>query len=134
MAINGACSLWIEQRISEELEEKEITGKSLREIGREISAEIERIFESKVKPGTIAVKAYRMEGVTNVTPKSNIESKTITYKSEGGSQTHPPTNRGGARENAGRKPANYCAPNIALGEKEILEKALEDRRWNAQNR
>ena len=26
MAINEACSLWIEQRVSEELEEKEITG------------------------------------------------------------------------------------------------------------
>ena len=44
MVISGACSLWIEQRISEELEEKKITGKLLREIGREISAEIERIF------------------------------------------------------------------------------------------
>ena len=68
--------------------------------------------------------AGRMQGVTNVTPKSNIESKTITYKSEVGSQTHPPTNRDGTRENAGRESADYCQPVIALGEKEILAAAL----------
>ena len=86
--------------------------------------EIERIFEAKIKPETLAIKASRMQGVTNVTLESNIESKTITYKSEVGLQTHPPTNRGGTRENAGRESANYCQPAIALGEKEILVAAL----------
>ena len=121
MAINEACSLWIEQRISEELEEKEITGKSLREIGREISAEIERIFEAKVKPGTITVKAYRMEGVTNVTPKSKV-IEIITKTPKILENRHP--QGGGTRENAGRKSADYCQPAIALGEKEILAATL----------
>ena len=96
MAINEACSLWIEQRISEELEEKEITGKSLREIGREISAEIERIFEAKVKPETLTMKASRMQGVTNVTPESKV-IETITEMPKILENRHP--QGGGTREN-----------------------------------
>jgi len=124
MAINEACSLWIEQRISEELEEKEITGKSLREIGREISAEIERIFEAKVKPETLTMKASRMQGVTNVTPESKV-IETITETPKILENRHP--QGGGTRKNAGRKSADYCQPAIALGEKEILAAAKEIR-------
>jgi hypothetical protein len=68
MAIHEACQVWIEQRITEELEEKGTTGKSLRQIGREISEEIERVFEAKVKPGTI-FQAARRQADTNVSPK-----------------------------------------------------------------
>jgi len=65
MAIAEACQLWIEQRIEEELQDKDETGKSLREIGRELAAEIEKVFEAKVKPGTLAERARRM-AATNV--------------------------------------------------------------------
>jgi len=68
MAINEACSLWIEQRIQEELEDNHDQKKSLRAIGRELAKEIEKVFEAKVKPETITMKASRMQTVTNVTP------------------------------------------------------------------
>ena len=34
--------------------------------------EIERIFEAKVKPETLTIKASRMQGITNVTPESKV--------------------------------------------------------------
>jgi len=71
MAIAEACQLWIEQRIEEELQDKRETGKSLREIGRELAAEIERVFEAKVDPITLTMRASRMKAVTNVTPPEN---------------------------------------------------------------
>ncbi len=71
MAINEACQLWIEQRITEELAERGDTGKSLREIGRELAAEIERVFEAKVNPDTLRKKAERIEGGTNVPTGEN---------------------------------------------------------------
>jgi len=68
MPINEACQVWIEQRVKEELE----TGKGYREIGREIAAEIERVFETTVNPGTIKEKARRMAAGTNVPPTPTI--------------------------------------------------------------
>ena len=70
MAIAEACQLWIEQRIEEELQDKDETGKLLREIGRELAAEIEKVFEAKVKPGTLAERARRM-AATNVSGAEN---------------------------------------------------------------
>ena len=65
MAIAEGCQLWIEQRIEEELQDKGETGKSLREIGRELAKEIEKVFEAKVSPDTLRKRAERMGG-TNV--------------------------------------------------------------------
>ena len=47
--------------------------KSLREIGRELAAEIERVFEAKVSPGTLLTRAARAnkEGVSFETPHEN---------------------------------------------------------------
>ena len=74
MALPEACGVWIEQRVQEELDARGDTGTSLREIGRMVAAEVEKHFETKVKPGTITVKALRMDkGVTNVTPKESPE-------------------------------------------------------------
>ena len=104
MAVNEACQVWIEQRITEELEEKGTSGKSLRAIGKEISKEIERIFKAKVKPETIRKKAERMEGGTNVPQKENQK------KSEDSGELEKLENEvmhGGARKNAGRKPREY---------------------------
>jgi len=62
-----ACQVWIEQRIEEELSERGETGKSLREIGRELAAEIERVFEAKVNPETLRSIARRSGG--SIDPK-----------------------------------------------------------------
>lgn len=45
------------KHIEEELSEHGDTKKSLREIGRELAAEIERVFEAKVNPGTLFERA-----------------------------------------------------------------------------
>lgn len=75
MAINEACQVWIEQRIKEELEDG--GEKSLREIGRVIAAEIEKVFEAKVNPMTVTMKASRIQSVTNVTPTENQGAPTV---------------------------------------------------------
>jgi len=71
MAIPEACGLWIEQRIQEELETKGETGVSFRAISRTIGAEIEKYFETTVKPETIRKMASRMNSGTNVAPQVN---------------------------------------------------------------
>ena len=76
MAINEACQVWIEQRIKEELETKDESGKSLRAIGRELAAEIERIWEAKVHPRTLEKKAERMDA-TNVAPDEIPTAPTV---------------------------------------------------------
>lgn len=64
MPVSEACAVWVEQRVKEELE----AGKGYREIGREIAAEIERVFETKVNPRTVEKRAERMSGATFVAP------------------------------------------------------------------
>lgn len=67
-----ACQLWIEQRIDEEKK----SGKSHREIGRIIAAEISKYFKAKVKPATIAKKVDR-QLATNVAESENgVKSST----------------------------------------------------------
>ena len=98
MALPEVCGLWIEQRVQEELDRKGETGASLRSIGRIISAEVEKYFETKVKPVTIFQRARRFGTDTNVSPKSqpirNIPKTIENRKPQGG----------GYRESAGRKP------------------------------
>jgi tyrosyl-tRNA synthetase len=72
MTISEACQVWIEQRVKEELEIKEDTGKSLRAIGRQVAKEIERLFETKVNPRTLEKRAERMRA-TNVAPSVTPE-------------------------------------------------------------
>ena len=69
MAIEEACQVWIEQRIEEELENGADVGKSVRSIGREIAAEIEKIFKAKVSPDAIRMRYTRTVGGTNVPPE-----------------------------------------------------------------
>lgn len=80
MAISEACQVWIEQRIEEELGERQETGKSLRAIGKDIAKEIERIFEAKVNPETKyhrATKALSNESaqITNENNKGKKEKQ-----------------------------------------------------------
>jgi NAD-dependent DNA ligase len=103
MAIPEACGLWIEQRIEEELQQKKDTGASLREIGRQVAAEVERYFETKVNPRTIEKRAER--SATNV---AHTENPTTTSDSEEIKQikrqpAKDGTMRGGPRPGAGRK-------------------------------
>lgn len=106
MAIPEACGLWIEQRVKEELDQQEKTGNSLREIGRQVAAEVEKYFETKVNPGTILTKAARMnKSVSNETPS---ETPTATTDSEEIKEikrqpAKDGTMRGGSRPGAGRK-------------------------------
>lgn len=103
MAIPEACGLWIEQRVQEELEARGDTGASLREIGRQVAAEVERYFETKVKPGTIYQRTRRLnEGGTNVPPKSNPQPDQPPTKPQAPPEPPPKlTNAGGKREGAG---------------------------------
>jgi hypothetical protein len=102
MANREACELYIEQEIKAGLKE----GKKPYSIGKEIAAWVEKVFEVNIKPNTLIRRAERMlekeDITTNVVKESNTETNTATYKSEEKSVTHPPTDRGGKRKNAGR--------------------------------
>ena len=75
MAITEACQVWIEQRIQEELADKPESGKSLRAIGRELAAEIERIFDAKMNPRGLETRARRM-GAPNGAPAASPQPTT----------------------------------------------------------
>lgn len=75
MAINEACQVWIEQRIKEELDDG--GEKSLREIGRVIAAEIEKVFEAKVNPMTLTNRASELRRVGNPTQSENQDAPTV---------------------------------------------------------
>jgi len=66
-------------------------------IGRMIAAEVEKHFEVKVAPTTIAMKASRAQSVTNVTPEENHNKTNSCAKLEKLEKTH-----GGAKDGAGK--------------------------------
>ena len=98
MAISEACQLWIEQRIKEELETQPVSTKSLRSIGRELAKEIERVFETKINPHTIADRARRMRGANAPQEPTTLDDYVIEENQI------IKVCRGGARLGAGRKP------------------------------
>lgn len=100
MANREACELYIEQEIKESLK----AGKKPWTIGKELAAWVEKLFEVTIKPRTLAQRAYRQQDFTNVKEKSNSGINLITYPVEENSVTHPPSLRGGARQNSGRPP------------------------------
>lgn len=116
MALNEACQVWIEQRIQEELETKG-NGTSLRAIGRMIAAEVEKVFETKVKPDTIFKKVQRLSSGTNVPPQPTTCNNEEIEENQS-PRPHRATGdpKGGEREGAGRPPkhrpmmANYPNP------------------------
>jgi len=63
-----------EQRIQEELAHKPESGKSLRAIGRELAAEIERIFETKVNPEMLRFRARKRMAGANAPPDATAEN------------------------------------------------------------
>jgi hypothetical protein len=75
MALNEACQLWIEQRIDEELESG---GKSHRAIGRELAAEIEKMFETKINPESVRSRvrgAIKKSGLINPPTETSTVGK-----------------------------------------------------------
>lgn len=88
MAINEACQVWIEQRIKEELDDG--SDRSIREIGRVIATEIEKIFEAKVSPMTIygKVRRRKMEADTNVSGLQNPDEPRVKT-GQGGQKINP---------------------------------------------
>lgn len=107
MALPEVCAVWIEQRVQEEMEDG---GKSLRQIGRIVAAEVEKYFEARVNPETIRKRAERSRG-TNVPPTTTTgddgeipENQTIKQPAKDG------TMRGGSRSGAGRKPKSTPQP------------------------
>jgi hypothetical protein len=123
MAIPDACGLWIEQRVQEEMKQRKETGNSIREIGRQVAAEVEKYFETKVSPDTIRKRAER-QGGTNV-PKG--EKPTATKDTKKIKEIKPAkdgTRRGGSRPGAGRK--RLQKPDAAIMDKlKEINQAIE---------
>ena len=62
----------------------------MREIGRELAAEIERVFEAKVNPGTLKERARRMEAGTNV-PTDENQATAPLHPGDNGDKITPDT-------------------------------------------
>ena len=99
MANPEACELYIEQEIETGLEE----GKTPYSIGKELSDWIAKLFEVRISPSTLKMRAYRKQDDlgTNV-PKESKTPETIENTTpEIIKDRHP--QGGGKREGAGRK-------------------------------
>lgn len=74
-ALNEACQIWVEQEIERGLEE----GKSKYLIGKEVAAQILKLFEVEVKPHTIEQRAHRVENelLTNVSKEVPTSYKVL---------------------------------------------------------
>ena len=89
MSLPEVCAVWIDQQIDEALARKGDTGESYREIGRIISAEIEKRFETKVNPGTILTRVARTaKGVSNETlePSNGNDMKNVMLTKQNAAQ------------------------------------------------
>jgi hypothetical protein len=115
-----ACQLWIEQRVEEELQENKDREKSLREIGRTIAQEVERVFEAKVSTETVRKQAGRKNQAlgNSCPPKSNHQPKQEVEQ-----KSPKITEAGGKREGAGRKKKQH-QPN-QQSSKSIVSKSFK---------
>jgi len=109
MANKEACEIYIEEQIQEGLEK----GKTPYSLGKEISDWISKFLEVNIKPRTIEQRARR-KNATNVAKNSNTVTKPTSYEPQEDSITHPPTNRGGKRENAGRPKSEEWESRILM--------------------
>ena len=113
MAINEACQLWLEQQIPEGLE----GGKSYRQIGRELSKEVLKMFEVYIKPETIRKRAERQSRAgTNVPPQSTPENDSENKDNQ--------VSHGGKRKGAGPKPKHKKEEPLITPEFEKAFKAF----------
>jgi phage N-6-adenine-methyltransferase len=97
MANSEACQLFIEQQIEEGI----IEGKTPYSIGKELSAWVEKLFKTKIRPNTLEVRAHRAKEklLTNV-------SSQVTNGNVSGYTENQVLGHGGMREGSGR-PAKY---------------------------
>lgn len=79
MAISEACGLWIQQRLEEEIDQRGDTMASVTAIAKMVAEEVNRIFESDIKPESIRYHARKISNRRNlqsdVTTSNNTEKK-----------------------------------------------------------
>ena len=105
MANKEVCEVFIEQQIEESLQE----GKKPYQIGKELSAWVEKLFAAKIPPDTLRVRADRAKSklCTNVhsdlTPEPETEKESNQTIKEGSwTREEVAGGRGGTRVGAGR--------------------------------
>lgn len=121
MAIPEVCSLWLEERALEELENKDETGKSYGEIARMLAGEVERYFEVEVNPETIKSRVYRAHKKVS-SNETDDKNDAKSGNKENLEKLEKPRH-GGARRNSGRKPKadlNETTVKKACTEKSVL--------------
>ena len=104
LAKQQACQLFIEQEIEKGLAEKKTTY----QIGKEVAAWIQKLFQAKVRPETIEERARRQRIATNVATKSTQENQSEIQEIQEIKIKH-----GGARDGAGRPPKFAVLPDQA---------------------
>ena len=75
MANFEACQVYIEQQTKEGLSQ----GKTPYQIGKEISQEIETLFETKIKPKTIEKRAERKRNADFPTNVGNLRFTLVSH-------------------------------------------------------
>lgn len=100
MAHQEACQLFIEQEIEKGLAE----GKTTYSIGKEVAQWIQKLFEVKINPDTIRVRADRL--CTNVHTDSTQENQSEIEENQEIKFDH-----GGKREGSGRPPKFAVIPD-----------------------
>jgi|WetSurMetagenome_2_1015567.scaffolds.fasta_scaffold03105_4 hypothetical protein len=102
MAHSEACQLFIEQQIEEALQE----GKTPYSIGKDLASWVEKVFEAKIPPHTLEVRAHRAKDkiLTNVStcPSNEDDSEMPENQAE--------VEHGGKRKGAGRPPKYQPGP------------------------
>ena len=132
MAKHEACELYIEQQIEEGLQE----GKTPYSIGKELSDWIAKLFEVRIKPNTLRMRAERhKEKVCTNVQKESQPIETIEDTIPEIIKDRKPQG-GGKREGAGRKKEikswnNYYTEfiNLILKAHEPLKKLTEQPEW-----
>ncbi len=104
MSHQEACQVFIEQEIDKGLKE----GKTPYSIGKDLTVWLEKLFEAKIPPKTIAKRAERIKNelATNVASESTQE-----HHREIGEIQDSQVGHGGSREGAGR-PTKFADPEI----------------------
>ena len=126
MANREACELYIEQEIKDGLEQ----GKKPYSIGKELSAWIEKLFETSIKPTTIEKRAERIRETLPTSVGNNSQPPEITTNSQ---RDIPEIIKdrlpqgGGAREGAGRPVSDESIELFLVRAKKLARLAYKAR-------
>ena len=94
MANREACEVFIDQEIEHGLKD----GKTPYSIGKELSSWIVKLFEVKIEPNTIKLRAYRQQAKNG----TNVPKESKTPMDKGSTKVTWDLGKGGKREGAGR--------------------------------